>query len=279
MQVGVATFSTDEGIGPADLGRALEERAFDSLLVTEHSHIPAGRETPYAGGGDLPWVYYRTLEPFIALTAAAVVTTRLLLATGVALVPQRDVIHTAKQVASLDLVSGGRFLFGVGWNIEEMRSHGTDPARRGRRLDESLAAMKRIWTEERAEFHGEHVDFEPMFSWPKPVQRPHPPIYVGGGSKAALRRVVEPGDGWLALGASPDVVAQTRKHFADQGRDDVTVVFFGCPPKAEAGVDHLTLMLPTLPKDATLSTLDRYAELAARYDRSAGAGAAAERDL
>lgn len=274
MQIGVATFITDEGIGPADLGRALEERAFDSLLITEHSHIPASRETPYVGGGDLPRVYYRTLDPFVALTAAAVVTTGLQVATGVALVPQRDVIHTAKQVASLDLVSNGRFLFGVGvgWNIEEMRSHGTDPASRGRRLDESLVAMKRIWTQEKAEFHGEHVDFEPLFAWPKPVQRPHPPIYVGGGSKAALRRVIQHGDGWLALGAPPEAIIKARKHFASEGREDVKVAFFGCPPKAEAiaayadaGVDHLTLMLPTAPKDETLSKLDSYAKVASDF--------------
>lgn len=274
MQIGVATFITDEGIGPADLGRALEEREFDSLLITEHTHIPASRETPYPAGGDLPRVYFRTLDPFVALTAAAVVTTRLQVATGVALVPQRDVIHTAKQVASLDLVSNGRFLFGVGagWNIEEMRSHGTDPKTRGKRLDESLAAMKRIWTEEKAEFHGELVNFEPLFAWPKPVQRPHPPIYIGGGSKAALRRVVEHGDGWLALGAPPEAIAKTRQFFAEQGRDDVQVAFFGAPPKADAiaayadaGVDHLTLMLPTVPTDETLSKLDSYAELAAKY--------------
>ncbi|MFI9381853.1 LLM class F420-dependent oxidoreductase [Kutzneria sp. NPDC052558] len=268
MQIGVATFITDEGIGPADLGRALEERDFDSLVVTEHSHIPASRESPYPAGGELPRIYYRTLDPFVALTAAAVVTTRLQVATGVALVIQRDVIHTAKEVASLDLVSGGRFLFGVGagWNLEEMRNHGTDPATRGRRLDENLAALKRIWSEEKAEFHGEHVDFDPMFAWPKPVRRP--PIYIGGGSRAALRRVIEHGDGWLALGVPPEQVARTKRHFADQGRADAKIAFFGAPPTAEAiagyreaGVDHLTLMLPTRPRDKTLSTLDDFAKL------------------
>ncbi len=272
MQIGVATFITDDGIGPADLGRALEERGFDSLVVAEHSHIPASRETPYPAGGELPRMYYRTLDPFVALTAAAVVTTRLQVATGVALVIQRDVIHTAKEVASLDLVSNGRFLFGVGagWNLEEMRDHGTDPATRGRRLDETLVALKRIWADEKAEFHGEHVDFDPMFAWPKPAKRP--PIYIGGGSRAALRRVVEHGDGWLALAVPPDVIAKTRRHFDDQGRADAKIAFYGCPPSAEAiagyqeaGVDHLTLMLLPKPKDETLSTLDEYAKLAAKF--------------
>ncbi len=272
MQIGVATFITDDGIGPADLGRALEERGFDSLVVAEHSHIPASRETPYPAGGELPRMYYRTLDPFVALTAAAVVTTRLQVATGVALVIQRDVIHTAKEVASLDLVSNGRFLFGVGagWNLEEMRDHGTDPATRGRRLDETLVALKRIWADEKAEFHGEHVDFDPMFAWPKPAKRP--PIYIGGGSRAALRRVVEHGDGWLALAVPPDVIAKTRRHFDDQGRADAKIAFYGCSPSAEAiagyqeaGVDHLTLMLLPKPKDETLSTLDEYAKLAAKF--------------
>jgi len=274
MQIGIATFITDEGVSPVDLGRALEDRAFDSLFITEHSHIPVSRETPYVfGEGDMPRVFYRTLDPFVALTAAAAVTTRLVLATGVALVAQRDVIQTAKQVASLDLVSGGRFLFGVGagWNLEEMRSHGTDPRTRGARLEESLAAMKRIWTEEQAEFHGQHVEFAPMFAWPKPVQTPHPPIYVGGGSAAALNRVVDHGAGWLALGASPEAIVRARRLFASRGRSDVKVALFGCPPEdeliaryAEAGTDHLTLMLPTAPKSETLSTLDTYAELAAK---------------
>jgi len=182
MRFGISTFITDEGIRPDVLGRALEERGFSSLFLAEHSHIPVRRESPYPGGGELPRKYYRTLDPFVALTAAAVVTSRLVLGTGIALLPQRDVIHTAKQVASLDLVSGGRVVFGVGvgWNREEMRNHGTDPATRGALMDEQLAALTRIWTADRAEFHGEHVDFDPIHSWPKPVQRPRPPIYIGG---------------------------------------------------------------------------------------------------
>src|SRR5262245_29657680 len=142
MKFGISTFITDQGIGPVPLGRALEERGFDALFIAEHSHIPADRTTPYPGGGDLPEMYYRTLDPFVALTAIATVTERLLVGTGIALVPQRDPIHLAKQVASLDLVSSGRAAFGVGvgWNLEEMANHGTDPATRGRLADERLQA-------------------------------------------------------------------------------------------------------------------------------------------
>ena len=221
MKYGIATFITDEGIRPDALGRALEERGFSSLFIAEHSHIPASRETPYPGGGELPRRYYRTLDPFVALTAAAAVTSRLVLGTGIALLPQRDVIHTAKQVASLDLVSDGRVAFGVGvgWNREEMRNHGTDPATRGARIDEQLAALKQIWTEEQAEFHGEHVDFDPIFAWPKPVQRPHPPIYLGGESAAALRRLATYGDAWLPRAHTPPAeIRRVRDWLVEQGR-------------------------------------------------------------
>lgn len=155
------------------------------MFIAEHSHIPVDRQTPYPGGGELPGMYYRTLDPFVALTAIGVVTERLLLGTGIALIPQRDPITTAKEVASLDLISGGRMILGigVGWNREEMRNHGTNPSTRGRLTDERLRAMRELWTSERAEFHGEFVNFDPVFAWPKPVQRPHPPIYVGGGEE------------------------------------------------------------------------------------------------
>src|SRR5574340_348997 len=199
MKFGIATFVTDEGIRPDALGRALEERGFDSLFLAEHSHIPVSRTTPYPGGGDLPRQYYRTLDPFVALTAAASVTSDLLVATGIALLIQRDVIHTAKEVASLDLISGGRMLFGVGvgWNREEMRNHGTDPRTRGALINEQLAALKQIWTKDEAEFHGKYIDFDPIYSWPKPVRKPHPPIYIGGESPAALERLLKFGDAWL----------------------------------------------------------------------------------
>ncbi|WP_019815504.1 LLM class F420-dependent oxidoreductase [Saccharomonospora saliphila] len=275
MKFGISTFVTDEGIRPAALGRALEERGFDSLLVAEHSHIPASRETPYPGGGDLPREYYRTLDPFVALTAAATATTDLLVGTGVALVVQRDVLHTANEVASLDLISGGRFLFGVGigWNREEMRHHGTDPRTRGARLNEQLRALKAVWTSDEAEFHGEQIDFDPVHLWPKPARTPHPPIYVGGESPAAIDRLAEHGDAWLPRGhTSPSHIRDVRRRLADRGRPDLPVTIFAADPDdapiedwAEAGVERVTFSLPTLPERETLTTLDELAGLARRY--------------
>lgn len=271
MTFGIATFVTDEGIKPAALGKALEERGFDSLFLAEHSHIPASRETPYPFG-ELPRRYYRTLDPFVTLAAVASVTSDLLLATGVALLIQRDVIHTAKEVASLDLVSGGRVIFGVGvgWNREEMRDHGTDPRTRGALLDEQVAALKVIWTQEEAEFHGRFVDFDPIFQWPKPVQRPHPPIYVGGESPAALARLAAHGDGWLPrAGTDPAEIRRVREWLTERGRQDVPFTLFGAntDPRAlegyvEAGIERVTFFLPTLPEAETLSELDALAKVA-----------------
>ena len=273
MRFGIATFITDEGIRPDVLGRAVEERGFSSLFIAEHSHIPVSRESPYPGGGELPRKYYRTLDPFVALTAAAAVTSRLLLGTGVALLPQRDLIHTAKQVASLDVVSGGRVAFGVGAVVAHLLPVPPDPATRGALMDEQLAALKQIWTTEQAEFHGEHVDFDPIYLWPKPVQRPHPPIYVGGGSAAALRRLAAYGDGWLPLGHTPAAeITRVRTWLADQGRDDVRVVVFGgdtdarhLAELAEAGVEEVALELETLPEDDTLRSLDALAAVAVAH--------------
>lgn len=218
MKIGVTTFITDEGIRPGPLARALEERGFDSLFVHHHSHVPVARETAFPGRGDLPREYCRTLDPFVTLAAAATFIDNLLLGTGIALLVQRDVIHTAKQVASLDLIPRGRVIFGVGtgWSREEMRNHGTDPRTRGTLLNEQLAAIKEIWGEERAEFHGRHVEFDPIFCWPKLVQRPHPPIYIGGDGHAALARAVEHGDGWMPHSVHhPDRVRPQMERLAD----------------------------------------------------------------
>ena len=275
MKFGIATFITDEGIRPDALGRALEERGFSSLFIAEHSHIPVSRETPYPTGGELPRRYYRTLDPFVALTAAAAVTSRLLLGTGIALLPQRDVIHTAKQVASLDVVSEGRVAFGVGvgWNREEMRNHGTDPATRGALMDEQLAALKQIWTTEQAQFHGKHVDFDPIYLWPKPVQQPHPPIYLGGESPAALRRLATYGDAWLPRAHTPpEEIRRVRAWLVERGREGVPFTVFAADTDerrlagfAEAGVDEITLTLDTLPEADTLRSLDALAAVAARH--------------
>jgi probable F420-dependent oxidoreductase len=274
MKVGVTTFTTDEGIRPAVLAKALEERGFDSLLLHEHSHVPVKRETPFLMGGELPRIYYRTLDPFVALTAAATVTDKLLLGTGIALLAQRDAIHTAKEVASLDLVSGGRVIFGVGtgWNREEMRNHGTDPRTRGTLLNERLAAIKEIWTNDKAEFHGEYVDFDPIFCWPKPVQSPHPPIYIGGDGQVALARVVAHGDGWMPH--SVDLPAEARPQLSRLAEvaGDVPVIVASVPPSselvaayAEAGADRVALDLPTEPEAETLRLLDAYATLVSDY--------------
>lgn len=272
MRFGIATFVTDEGIRPGPLGRALEERGFDSVFLAEHSHIPTSRESPYPGGGDLPRVYYRTLDPFLTLAAMAETTTELLLGTGIALLPQRDVIHTAKQTATLDLVSGGRLLFGVGagWNREEMRNHGVDPAKRGPLMTEQLHAIKALWTEEEAGFDGDHVHLERSYCWPKPARSPHPPIYLGGESEAALNRLAEVGDGWLPRAhLSFDEIRRVRADLAERGKPDVPTTVFAAPADAEtiagyaeAGVERVTFLLPTRPEAESLTKLDELAQVA-----------------
>ena len=266
MQVGISTFVTDDGIVPGVLGSEIEDRGFDSVFLAEHTHIPASRETPYPGGGDLPEKYYKTLDPFVSLTAMAMTTQRLLLGTGVALLMERDAIVTAKEVASLDLVSGGRFVFGVGvgWNREEMENHGTDPKTRGRLVDEQLAAMREIWTKEQAEYHGEFVDFDPIFSRPKPVQKPHVPIYVGGG-EAAFERTAKFGDAWLANGLPPDSLGRMMDQLNEKAGREVPVTVFGGVQEnlkgyADLGVERTLLNLPTMPERETLEKLDELAE-------------------
>jgi probable F420-dependent oxidoreductase len=274
MKIGVSTFITDEGIRPGPLAIALEERGFDSLFVHEHSHVAVRQVTPFPGGGELPRVYYRTLDPFVALSVAAAVTANLLVGTGIALLTQRDVIHTAKQVASLDLVSDGRVIFGVGtgWSHEEMRNHGTDPRTRGTLMNERLAAIKEIWTKDQAEFHGQYVDFDPIFSWPKPVQHPHPPIYIGGDGDAALARVAAYGDGWMPHSVRHPARVRRQLNRLAEAAGDVPVIVTDTAPwpeliaaYAEAGADRVTLSLPTQPEAQTLRTLDALAVLVRDY--------------
>ncbi|BBX74410.1 LLM class F420-dependent oxidoreductase [Mycobacterium shinjukuense] len=266
MRFGVLTFVTDEGIGPAELAAALEQRGFESLFLAEHSHIPVNTQSPYPAGGPIPAKYYRTLDPFVALTAAAVATQTLVLGTGIALIPERDPIHTAKQVASLDLVSGGRVVFGagVGWLREEVANHGVDPAVRGRVADERLRAMIELWTQERAEFHGEFVDFDPIFCWPKPLTKPYPPLYLGGG-RASFQRIARLNAGWIAISPSPHALSAALADLrAMAGREvPATVCQMGeQTAKAVAGyrdlgVERVLLELPTLPRDETLRYLDQ----------------------
>jgi probable F420-dependent oxidoreductase len=271
MEFGISTFVTDEGIAPGVLAAAIEERGFDSLFIAEHTHIPLSRKSPWPRGGELPRKYYRTLDPFVTLTAAAAVTERLLLGTGVALVVERDPIITAKEVASLDLVSGGRVVFGVGvgWNREEMENHGTDPRTRGKLTDERIRAMIEIWTQEEPEFHGHFVDFDPIGVWPKPLQKPYPPIYVGGG-RPAFGRIAELGDAWLANGLPPDELGPMIDELREVAGRDVPVSVFNAsaePEDLEAyarlGLARVLLSLPTLPEGESLDRLDHLAGVAA----------------
>jgi probable F420-dependent oxidoreductase len=265
VRIGVLTFVTDEGIGPAELGVGLEERGFESLFLAEHSHIPVDAKTPFPMGGPIPRKYYRTLDPFLALTAAAVATEKLVLGTGIALVTQRDPILTAEEVTSLDLISDGRFRFGVGvgWFREEIANHGVDPAVRGRVADERLRAMVEIWTHEKAEFHGEFVDFDPIYSWPKPATQPYPPLYFGGGS-ANYRRIAELNAGWLSMSRSADELSGQLEELRAVAGDDVPVInVHRGEPKAkelqryrDLKVEHVLLELPTEPRDETLRRLD-----------------------
>jgi probable F420-dependent oxidoreductase len=279
MKFGVTMFPTDYSIGPAELAKAVEERGFDMLLLPEHTHIPTNRRTPWPGGAELPREYSHTLDPFVALTAAAAVTDRLLIGTGICLVIERDPITLAKEVASLDFLSKGRFIFGIGggWNEEEMENHGTDPARRWKLLRERVLAMKAVWTEDEAEFHGELVNFDSIWSWPKPAQKPHPPILVGGDGRHTLRRVVEYGDGWIPIpgrGKIPLIerMAELNRLAVEAGRGPIPVSLFGAQPRsellsqyAETGVDRCIFWLPPAPASDVLPVLDRHAELAARF--------------
>ena len=274
MKFGISTFVNDDTIDTVSLARAIEERGFDSLVIAEHTHIPASRKSPYPAGGDLPPQYYRTLDPFVTLAAAAAVTSRIELFTGIALLIQRDPIITAKEAASIDLISGGRFVFGVGagWNIEELRHHGTDPKTRGALLDERIEAIKALWTDEPAEFHGKYVDFDASYLRPKPVQKPHPPIFIGGDSDATVKRVIRHNAGWIS---NPTPVESLKKRI-DQMRDaaghDVPLATFGTPLEPDywkalddLGYGRVALLLPTLPKDESVRLLDDYAAAVDRY--------------
>ena len=274
MRFGISTFVNDDGIDTVSLAKAIEDRGFDSLVVAEHTHIPASRESPYPLGGELPSVYYRTLDPFVTLAAAAAVTSRIELFTGIALLIQRDPITTAKEAASLDLISGGRFVFGVGagWNIEELRDHGTDPKTRGALLDERIEAIKALWTAEPAEYHGKYVDFGPAFSRPKPVQKPHPPVYVGGDSDATVKRVIRHQAGWISNPVPVEHLRRRIGQMRDGAAHDVPLAMFGTPQQPdywraaeELGFGQLALLLPTRPLDESLRLLDEYAAAVQNY--------------
>lgn len=257
---------------PSELGPALEERGFESIWVAEHSHIPSSRKTPHPSGKPLPQRYYDTLDPFVFLTALAAHTTDLLLGTGICLVIQRDPIHTAKSAASLDQLSGGRFLFGVGggWNEDEMNDHGTELEGRFKLLKERVGAIKAMWTEDEPEYRGDRVNLPPMQINPKPLQKPHPPIHVGSAFPGGARRAVEWGSGWIPIpgrggGTIADQIATMRQMATDAGRNpdeiEVTIYFASKDPAvlteyAEAGVDRVSFDLPSVAGDEALSSLD-----------------------
>jgi probable F420-dependent oxidoreductase len=276
MHYGVLIFPTEYAIRIDELARAAEERGFESLFVTEHTHIPASRRTPFPGGGELPKEYSHTLDPFVALTAAAAATRTLKVGTGICLIIEHDPIMTAKSVATLDLLSNGRFLFGIGggWNAEEMENHGTAFKTRFRLLRERVLAMQAIWTRDAAEFHGEFVNFDPIWSWPKPVQKPHPPILLGGESSHTLQRVVDFCDGWFPRGRAAEAIlpglADLKARAARAGRDmkTISVSVFGAKADeatlatyAGAGITRAILRLPSEPREVILPLLDRYAKL------------------
>ena len=276
MQVGVFYFPVDYGIDPGELAAALEARGFASLYVPEHTHIPVSRRTPFPGGGELPKKYAHTHDPFVALSFAAAATKKLLLGTGICLIPEHDPIVTAKSVASLDQLSGGRFIFGIGggWNVEEMENHGAQYDTRFRLMRERILAMQAMWKNEEAAYHGKFVNFDPVWSYPKPKQRPHPPILLGGETDYTLRRIVEYCDGWIprpVAGFTPrDAKARLARMAESKGRNpaELSITVFRAPPDKAAlddyraaGIDAALLEIPDLGRDEILRLLDKYAPL------------------
>jgi probable F420-dependent oxidoreductase len=280
MKFGVAIFPTESVQTPDEIAVMAEERGFDCLLFPEHTHIPSERSTPWPGGGELPSHYSRTYDPFVALTAAAMATERLLIGTGICLVIERDPIITAKEVASIDVLSGGRFLFGVGagWNVEEMRNHGTEASRRFGVMRERIEAMKAIWTEDEASYSGRYVGFEKIWCWPKPVQKPHPPILVGGNGARVLDRVLAYGDEWAPNRMSDEDLAarisELQARAAEVGRDSIPVTVVGMVPDperisrlADAGVGRVVFWLSPESAEAVERGFDEYVGAMESYAR------------
>ena len=280
MHLGLTIFLTDYTLDPERLGRLVEEHGFESLLLPEHTHIPASREPTNAAGGRLPEKYWHTYDPFASLAFIAASTERIKLGTGVCLVVERDPITTAKEVASVDRVSGGRFLFGVGagWNEQEMANHGTDPRRRFALMRERVEAMKALWTEDEPEYHGDFVDFARLWSFPKPSQEPHPPVIVGGHGEKVLDRVLAYGDEWMPnarqpLDELPGRIEELQRRASDAGRGRIPIGYYGATGDAdelarmeEAGVDRAVIMLETEEPEAVERRIDELAPLAARFN-------------
>lgn len=272
-------FPADYAARPDEVAAMAEQRGFDCLLFPEHTHIPASRATPYPAGGELPQEYSHTIDPFVACTAAAAATTTLLVGTGICLVVERDPIITANEAASVDHLSGGRFLFGVGagWNVEEMANHGTDASKRFGLMRERVEAIKAIWTQEEASYHGKHVEFDRIWSWPKPVQDPHPPVLLGGNGRTVGDRVLAFADEWMPnrIGDDEKIAARIEK-LIRRGRDeagrDIAVTLSVAPTEpelieryAQAGVHRCVWYLPPRDRDAVERALDRYAAAVQAY--------------
>jgi len=273
MHFGLTMFPADFAMRVDDLAREAEARGFTSLWLPEHTHIPVSRRSPWPGGPELPKEYWHTHDLFVALATAAAVTRTLKICSGICLLVERDPITTAKEVASLDVLSNGRVMFGIGggWNAEEMENHGTTFKTRWKLLRERVEAMKKIWTEDEAEYHGEFVNFDPIWSWPKPVQKPHPPIFLGGHIPRTLQRVVDYCDGWIPIPVrAGDLVAQIRdlrQRAEKAGRDpkSIAIATYGGPADealvqqySDGGVDHYIFALPPAGRDTVLRLLDRY---------------------
>ena len=283
MKFGASMFFTDYSMTSAALARALEERGFEIVWAPEHSHIPLTRKTPFILGGDLPKRYYDAMDPFVTLTAAALATQTLKVGTGVCLIAQRDPIQTAKLVASIDQVSNGRFVFGIGngWNQDEMENHGTVFATRHKLARERIEAMKAIWTQAKPEYHGEFVDFGPMMAWPKPVQKPYPPIIVGGAFPYSARRAIRYGDGWMPQTTDKmttpliELIPRFRQMAAEAGRDPaaLSISIGGQAPDLDLirryqdqGVERVSTSLLSETEETILPILDRWAELIRRIN-------------
>jgi probable F420-dependent oxidoreductase len=274
MKFGLAIFPTEYSISMTELAPVVEQAGFESLWVTEHSHIPVKRQTPWPGGSELPAQYLHTMDPFLALTAAAVASTNLRIATGICLVTQRDPIHTAKAVASLDQISNGRVIFGIGagWNREEMGDHGTEFSTRWVLMRERIEAMKAIWTLDQAEYHGRLVDFDPMWCWPKPIQRPHPPVILGGNGPRTLSRVVDYAQGWMPLrGEVLTRLGELRELAQAAGREPIPVTVYPSPDPREIekmdrlGVDRCIFWIPSDGRDAALRKVEETTALIEPY--------------
>jgi probable F420-dependent oxidoreductase len=287
MELGVTIFATDRSMAPAELARDAEARGFASLFVPEHTHIPTSRATPPpTGEQELADEYRRTLDPWVGLATAASVTSRIRLGSGIALVAQRDPIALAKTIATLDHLSGGRVVVGVGfgWNREEMADHGVDFARRREHVREVVLAMRALWTQEEAGFAGEVVRFEPSWQWPKPLQRPHPPVLLGGGAGPKLfSHLAEWADGWMPIGGAgmKRALPELRRRFEACGRDPASlrVVPMGVLPDPEKldyyaslGVTEVILRLPSAPRDVVLPILDDYARHLEAHHKEGEAG-------